>query len=409
MKTTTTTKIEEILSDRAGPIRATYTATDSSVQAELRLACRWTIQVQVDHLHGPKNLRGDYPQPQIWHDFGALECSIIGNTEFEGKGRITLAANARTKAGPAARAQAETKFETDCGKAFLAEHRKITRRLGKIRGTVAKLQAQQKALPPQMRAVNAAYLAELKTAKAEQSERNAEALKSGRFWEADQNALKGYFHPPFDKNFLADVSERWRAALFVECESVSWKNNYGGWGHKLSGTGRGYLCGIDDNGDEWGHEVRGLYQSSDFYGNTALTGTAEQAMSHLFGVAKTKLAPCERQGDLLFCREEIPGEHVVCGLCNRPLAPSIATGKSICEYCWNWEGEIKTLPAVELHSQTTPWVIRESHAVSSPSLQRNGQYFRADDEITVTHTSHAPVVLAAGSYRLYELLVADAD
>lgn len=39
----------------------------------------------------------------------------------------------------------------------------------------------------------------------------------------------------------------------------------------------------------------------------------------------------------------------------------------------------------------------------------NGVYFRADSEITVSHTSHATVTLPAGEYRLYMSSEPDAD
>ena len=55
------------------------------------------------------------------------------------------------------------------------------------------------------------------------------------------------------------------------------------------------------------------------------------------------------------------------------------------------------------------WEVFESHKIWSPGLYRNGNYFRSDQDIEVSHTSHDMIVLPAGSYRLYELQVADAD
>jgi len=55
------------------------------------------------------------------------------------------------------------------------------------------------------------------------------------------------------------------------------------------------------------------------------------------------------------------------------------------------------------------WTPRESHEITSPSLRRNGRYFRSDDEITITHTSHPTVILPAGEYRLYLSQAADVD
>ncbi len=376
-------KIERITADKT--VITNYNTTDNSVQAELRLSASWKITVPVDEIHYPKSLGpistksedGTYtktPAGLLWHQMGDLAFSICKTAELKtGNARATIPLNARLKNGVERRIEAKNLWMIEIGKQFLADYRTVTgkKHLATIRAQITDLQTQQKALLPKLRESNSIYLADKKTEREEIKIKNAEAIKTDRFWEADKDTLKGYFHPPFDKNYLADVSEKWRATLFLECKSISYKWGDGNWGHKLGGTGRGYLCGIDDNGDEWGHRVENLPQSSDNYGNAGLDSTVEEAMSNLFDITQTALANCQRQGDLLFCAEKIGTEII--------LTPE------------------------------EKWTPRESHEITSPSLQRNGRYFRADHEITVSHTSHPTVILPPGEYRLYALRVADAD
>lgn len=244
-------------------------------------------------------------------------------------------------------------------------------------------------------------------------------MKSGRFWEADKDALKGYFNPPFDKNYLADVSPHWRAALFLECGSVSYKSYAGNWGHKLVGTGSGYLCGIDDNGDEWGFVVGNLPQSSDGYGSNRMDTTVEEAMAEVFDIRRSLLDTCTRQGDLLFCPVKIRKTPVtVCAHCGKPkTAHSLKTGYAgygaepteylACGYSFpagEYQEAIIEPPTLK---PAETWTPREAHDITSPSLRHNGRYFAADDPITITHTSHATVTLPAGEYRLYMSRMAD--
>ena len=101
----------------------------------------------------------------------------------------------------------------------------------------------------------------------------------------------------------------------------------------------------------------------------------------------------------------IPSEaRIICNSCGSPFIPNEHGGCAHCDY-----GYARTIPAVELHAQPEPWDVRESHQVSSPGLYRNGSRFRSDSEISVSHTSHAPVMLPPGEYRLYVLQIADAD
>ena len=365
-----TEKILAIKKDRS-QVLATYEIRDESVQTALRLSSTWTIKAPVDEINYPKDLSGK--NSDLWHEMWILAWEITKAAELKtGRSQITIVINEKTKTGPARRAEAKAAWLIESGNAFLADYRAATakRNLAAVRKSITDLQTRQKDLLPKLREANSLYLSGKKSAKAEQAAKNAEALKSGRFWEADKDALKGYFHPPFDKNYLADVSEKWRAALFLECESVSYKGYNGDWRHKLSGTGDAYLCGIDDNGDEWGHACH-VDLSRDNYGNGGFDATVEEAMGNLFEISVKNLANCQRQGDLLFCPSRIPTE-------------------------------------TELHPEEK-WTPRESHDITSKSLYRNGRYFRADHEITVSHTSHAAVILSPGEYRLYALEVADAD
>lgn len=356
-------------------VHAEYELQDNSVQAELRLSAHHSICMTVDNIHYPKCLDRNAPDEtqKIWQEMRSLDSEIrYVATRWRDNHLLTLKTNARSQTGQAKRQAAYLEFGIEQGQAFLAALKKATtkRNIENARREISRLQQAQKDLLPSLRRANSEYLAGRKQAKAEERRRNTEALELGRFWEADHDALKAYFHPPFQKNHLADVSKYWRACLFVECKSTSWKAGRGDWRHKMVGTEQAYLCGIDDNGDEWGHECS-VYQHIDEHGNLAIEGTVEQAMAGLFGISSRKLSRCSRQGDLLFCPVQIPEN-------------------------------------TELYPQDE-WEVRESHTVSAPGLLRNGRHFRAESDITITHTSHHSVCLQAGSYRLYELQVADAD
>lgn len=370
------------LTNANGPITASYQERDNSVQAELRLSAPWSIRATVDTIHYPKRLQsimdvsGEALQEQDapWTEMRRAEMELQRVTLLaEGSPSLTLAASSKTQVGAARRTEAKAAWQTDTRRAFLAAYKSATgkRRLAEARKNITTIQAQQKLLLREIRRRNSAYVATRSQARAEQQARNTEAMASGRFWEADRDTIKAHFRPPFDKNFLADVSERWRAALFVECESESYRRYDDQWGHKLTGTGNGYLCGIDDNGDEWGHRVSGLYQDYDDFGSPRPEGTVEEAMSLLFDVPVAALDSCLRQGDLLF----------------RPLAQ---------------------LPEGTALEAEETWEPRPSHTITGQGLQHNGRYFKAPSGATVTHTSHAAVVLHAGVYRLH-VSSADAD
>lgn len=352
-------------------IKKRYSIIDDSTQAELRLSAEWNIKLAIDNINYPRNLKKE--KNPLW-----VEISTI-NLEIERIARIisdhkSLAEkiNVKTKTGPAKRTVAREQFEINTGNQFLADCRTAKRQIKKLNKKVAELQSQQKALLPQLRKANSEYLAERRAEKEEVARKNTKALVSGEFWNADRDALKDYFHPPFGKNYLSDVSEKWRAVLFLECQSISYKTVRGNWGHKLGGTNKGYLCGIDDNGDEWGHEVDlNGWQGYNNFGDIKLEGEVEWAMAELFDVPLRDLALCQRQGDLLFCLSGIP-------------------------------------ESIAMHSDEK-WNVRESHEVWSPGLRRNGQYMQSDHEIIISHTSHETVVLPAGSYRLHTLQIADAD
>lgn len=404
-------KIQKCTKSQPGlPVRAQYQYTNDSVQAELRLTARWGIKYTYDSIHYPKNLSGEDPE-KLWAAVSAKGFAIRRIAALSEDSRsLSLAANSRTRAGAAKREEAELDFRIDSSRIFLAAYRKATSAtsLENIRKKIENLQAQQKALLPLLRRANAKYLADRKSAKAEQRRRNEEALFSGRFWEADRDALKGYFHPPFSKNALVDVSEKWRAALFVECGSTGWKDYNKNWRHKLVGTGLGYLCGIDDNGDEWGYRVR-IDQSGDQYGNTAIEGDVEEVMCGVFRVSPATLQQSYRQGDLLFCPEEIPEPHEVCRNCGQAYETTTDLAGGIrCLSCYSSSGAVMT-DSIELHEQSEPWEVRESHRITSAGLMRNGRYFASENEITVSHTNHAPVILPAGTYRLYTSRIEDAD
>lgn len=366
-------KIEEITSSKS-PLKSSFEIADYSTQQNLRLSAAWRIDLQVDLLHYQKNLSEVDTVDSAWYQMRCLESAIsTAATCSSSEEILLLAANAKTKSGAAEREVAKQEFMRTQQLTFLSAYKKaaLKNSLKKQTKNIAALQAQQKALMVKMREHNSEIISARKTAAADQREKNELALKSGEFWKADEKTLKTYFHPPFPRNYLADVSEKWRAALFTEMDSTAWKAGKE-WRHKNIGTGRTYLCGIDDNGDEWGVRVNlSAHLGRDFYGDLGYAGvTVEDAMSELFNVAKRDLDTATRQGDLLFCPCTIPA-------------------------------------ATELHDEVEAWTVRESHAVTSEGLRRNGQYFVSENPVTITHTSHAPVILPAGAYRLYQLQDAD--
>lgn len=359
---------------------ASYSISDNSVQAELRLYAKWKISVSVDTINYPKDLNPEHPRADLWQQMYDLAIAIRKTATLadrrnpEGYKDHTIKINARTKNAEAKRADAKAAWQIDVGRQFLADYREVTKKsnLARVRKQIIALQAQQKALLPRLRESNSVYLSARKIQTATQSRKNAEALKSGRFWEADNETLKNYFHPPFNRNYLVDVSPRWRAALYTEMDSTAWKAGSGDWRHKNIGTGQAYLCGIDDNGDEWGHRINlSEYIDLDEYGDMGYAGiTVEDAMAELFDIRKNKLDACIRQGDLLFCMEKIE-------------------------------------QGTEIHPHEGPWQIRESHEILSSGLQHNGTYFASQNPIYIRHTSHNMITLPAGEYRLYELQIAD--
>lgn len=350
-----------------------YSFSDFSVQATLKLSTTWNIELAVDYIHFPKQLSGG--NIELWKKMVELEREIRDIADVKtGRAALTEKISSKTKAGPDQRKELEKEFRIKAGNFFLSDCQAAKKQTKKLNKKIAALQAQQKALLPRLRKANSEYLSERRVEKAETARRNAGILASGEFWKADKDALKNYFHPPFDKNYLVDISERWRAALYLELELSSYKNSYGGgWRHKLTATGDAYLCGIDDNGDEWGHHVSIWdYMSINEYGDIEIdSASVELAMAELFDLPSRMIASCQRQGDLLFCPANIP-------------------------------------ESIEMYAQEY-WNVRESHEIWSPGLQRNEHYFRSSQEIVMSHTSHEPLYLPAGSYQLYTLQVADAD
>lgn len=423
------TKIAGYATGKTNPaLQGLWRYTNSSVQTQIRLSLEAHVSIRVDEIQHPKNIAGDKwesAEYQPWRDCYTISQQINqAATIYRQSPYLTIDTPSRSKSALAERERIVEQWQIEQGNAFLQACQVSAREIAKRRKQIAALQAEQKKLIAQMRSRNSAYMMERKSAAAERRQADQQALTSGEFWKASKDALKGYFHPPFDKNYLADVSEKWRAALFLECESESYKRYNGEWGHKLVGTGSGYLCGIDDNGDEWGHMVQGVYGSLDNFGNHGFDVTVEEAMAELFQVTTRTVNESMRQGDLLFHPEQIPSEdREVCAQCGYKKSDHYPSNEMIrrdegfdersylaCYHKNNFqEYAPKIIPAVKLNPQPEPWEIRESHIVSSPGLVRNGRYFRSDSEIVVSHTSHAEVKLPAGSYRVYALPIPDAD
>ena len=362
---TITRKIEQAKKDNPNLLINFEIDDSTSTQAELRLTVTGTIDLLVDKIKYPRRLTSQYHESP-WAKMDAIETQIEKNSKIHiMQDQHTAKINLRTKNGAADRATNTTHISLMWGNQFLAAIAAAKKEVVRLNKIISGLQAGQKKLIAEMRALNSAKMLADKNIKRAEREANEQAIKSGEFWEASVEALKEYFAPPFEKNYLADVSEKWRAALFLEMKSEGYKS-YNGWRHKLVATGGGYLCGIDDNGDEWGYKVElNEYLSYDEYYDLKPDATVEGVMSALFW--EGDLSGAERQGDLLFVPTSLPAE------------------------------------ATPLHPHHGEWVVRGSHTITSADLQRNGRYFSSSNEITITHTSHAPIVLRPGTYRLYAL------
>jgi len=357
-------------------ITASFYIEDLSCQKEQRLRAEYEITYNIGQINYPKNLEGNYPH-LLWTEMRNIQTKIsnLDNTIYFRSPTEYNQINLKTKSGPEQRSKAEAEYTLLYATQFLDTLKKFSSKtnLKNLRRDISILRSQQKELIPQMRKVNSAFIQKRKLEKEEIKKKNQEVLTEGRFWEVDKDTLKDYFHTPFQKNYLADVSAKWRAALFLECKSASYKRYNGTWGHILEGTGQGYLCGIDDNGDEWGHEVF-VPLSINEYGTMQLDATVEEAMAELFDISINKLGKSYRQGDLLFCPETIPG-----------------TRKE------------------ELGKLEDAWEVKESHQIYSKGMRYDYEYFQSTNPIIVSHTSHNPVFLPAGEYKLYPLQIADAD
>lgn len=404
---TITSKIDEAKKNPA--LAISYRILDSSVQADLRLNGAWHIHLSIDDIKYPADISKTWPPQTPWADMARLQNEISSIRRIStGKAASSLPASSKTKSGAARRDATEKQFRIDTGNEFLTAYAEAVKSIAGRRKKIADLQAQQKTLIKQMREANSQFIAARKNKNDAAKQADIDAIRSGAFWAASKDALKAYFHPPFEKNYLADVSGKWRAALFLECESINYKTYSGNWGHKLGGTGRGYLCGIDDNGDEWGHRVNNLPLSPNNHRDGMdLDGTVEEAMAELFGIRVDRLSDCDRQGDLLFCPCEIrKTEETVCSYCGRSKSWHMDSGRCPDEHTY-FSPITHTPPTLEPHDG--PWEIRESHTITSHGLFRNGRYFKSESEIVVTHTSHHPVILPPGEYRLYTLRVENAD
>ncbi len=289
--TTINAKIKQQVLDQS-LLKTYYNVADDSIQPELRLQAYWRVKLPVDIIHYPKNLRGD--TNPLWQQMRDLNYEINTTAKITYiRKHLTKKINSRTKSGPQLRKAVTQQFRVDCGNQFLSDCALAKKNTKKLNAKIADLQAQQKPLLKRLRAANSEYIAERKAEKRQIAHENTQAIASGRFWDADGDALKAYFSPPFEKNYIAAVSKKWRAALVLECESINYKRATGNWGHKLGSTGRGYLCGIDDNGDEWGHVVdMQAHQDYDDFSDRRLGGTVEQAMSELFQVQEDYLDDC---------------------------------------------------------------------------------------------------------------------
>ena len=237
---------------------------------------------------------------------------------------------------PAARAAFLQSKVMDC----LTVYRRLLGKRESIKKKVAKFQQRQAEIIKEVRKVNGELIASRRQVL--QAERDA--LVAGRFWECREVLLKDFFRVPYDKRKLVAVSEQYRAALFVE---VDVNDSYG---YKT------YLCGIDDNGEEWGFRLGGHFSyDCGEYG-------IERAMARCWDTTVSVVQRSFRQGEILFFPTPIPR--------NVPL-----------------EAE-------------TEWQVAPNHTASSPDLWHNGEYMGSSAAITVSHPTHPPLTLPPGDYQV---------
>lgn len=239
---------------------------------------------------------------------------------------------------------------------LLSEMQKITSTYASLHRTeksrrkrIASLQKKQKAIIVKVRKANSEFLA----SKVQVRKEEQRALKEGRFWDCQEELLKEFFRVPFGKRKLVALSEKHRAALFIEVVLSNQSGPY----KRLVPTQRAYLCGIDDNEEQWGF----FLNNNDSYWE--YDSTVEEAMATCWNVDESIVEESFRQGEILFHPCEIPA-------------------------------------GTTLHPETE-WQIAPSHVVRSESLVHNGEYFMSTQEIVVEHPTHKPVVLEAGEYRAY--------
>lgn len=225
----------------------------------------------------------------------------------------------------------------------------LLRRKQSVLRKVGRLQERQQELIRRRRELNGKAVVKRRQIAQERRRAEAEAIEAGRFWECSEKTLKDFFHVPFRRRKLVDVDSRHRAALFVEVElQYDPCEGY----ERLLPTDRAYLCGVDDNGEEWGFVLRGPW---------LYTSRVVDAMAVAWGVKPSTVGRAQRQGELLVWPSLIPEGTELRGRTSYDLAPS--------------------------------------HTAKSPSLRVNGEYLASDDPIEIVHPTHQPLRLEPGTYR----------
>jgi hypothetical protein len=273
---------------------------------------------------------------------------------------------AEVKTGSLAKREA---FAVEQIRAAKAAERKLAAREKSTRKKIAALQKQQQDLIRQRRELNGRVAVERRQAAAGKRAAEAEALAAGRFWECEEATLKEFFRVPFGCRKLVDVSQQHRAALFVELEHGE-RDGYGA----LVPTHRAFLCGIDDNGEQWGFRVQAARDEWDLWDYES---KVEDAMAVCWGVEVATVRRAWRQGEVLFWAAELPASLGDKRVGTQTLAPS--------------------------------------HTAAAPNLWATGTkrdgtgYLWSEAEpIRIEHPTHAALLLPAGSYR-YAIHGYDAD
>lgn len=188
-------------------------------------------------------------------------------------------------------------------------------------------------------------------------------IEFGEYEGKKDTALRRFFGLNGRRLYLVEASNRWRCTLWAETEVVGGKGMYGGLWSKTIPTGKLFLLGKDDNGQNW--EIEANYENfggeyeldfDDIHRNCSIL----KMMAFVFDCTEEEVQKSKRQGDILVC----------------PIG----------------EGTTEEKP--------TEQTIRGTHTF--PGVQKEENVYILPERTSMKHPSHAPIELEAGTYKIFE-------